>query len=78
MSTLAEIEGAILELPPQQFAALREWIHERTESTVPAGEDAALEAALLASLESPRVPMDEVFFSRVRQLLSQRPASHAA
>ncbi len=34
MSTVAEIESAIEQLPPEDFRALREWIIQRTEKAV--------------------------------------------
>ena len=33
MSTVAEIEAAIEQLPPEDFRALREWIVKRAEGT---------------------------------------------
>ena len=33
MSTVAEIEAAIAQLPPEDFRALREWMAKRAEKT---------------------------------------------
>lgn len=33
MSTVAEIEAAIAQLPPEEFRALREWIIQRSAET---------------------------------------------
>lgn len=68
MSTLPEIEQAIEQLPPEQFAALADWIVRRREETwdremeedAKSGRLAALHARLeQANAGEPEVPLDD-------------------
>lgn len=68
MSTVAQLEASIQNLPPREFFDLADWMTQRhlqilTEDEF---ESPELEAAMLLALESPREPVDDTFFASVR------------
>jgi len=68
MTTVAQIEDAIRELPADSFMELMDWMERRQDEVL--GEDGyespELEAAMLKALDSPRYPLDEAFLDSVR------------
>ena len=78
MSTLAQIETSIETLPAQDFLALASWMTNRRMTNrhlrmvaTDEFESAALEAELLAAIDSPRHPANADFFASVRSLAAQ-------
>lgn len=69
MTTVAQIEDAISELPADSFMELLDWMERRHDEVV--GEDAyespELEAAMLKALDSPRQPINEELYEGIRQ-----------
>lgn len=68
MTTVAQIEDAIRELPANSFMELLDWMERRQDEVL--GEDGyespELEAAMLKALDSPRYPLDKAFLDSIR------------
>lgn len=65
MSTVAQIEAAILELPQDSFLELFERLSARREAI--AYESPELEAELLKAADGPWIPVDAAFWDSIRQ-----------
>lgn len=69
MTTVAQIEDAIRELPADSFMELLDWMERRQDEVL--GEDGyespELEAAMLKALDSPRQPINDELYEGIRQ-----------
>lgn len=82
MSTLAEIEAAILGLPPQDKLRLVEWFDEHSEDLTPVTEDQQSEIRRRADelLAQPGLaqPLTPAFFDRLRGKIADVRAAQAS
>ena len=70
MSTVAQLEAAILELPEDSFLELFDRLSARHDAI--AYESPELEAELLKAVDGPWHPVDEAFWDSIRQSWSSR------
>lgn len=73
MPAISEIEASIEALPTREFFTLLGWIAERHLEILAADafESPELEAAMLKSLDSPRLIVDEALLADIRARAAQ-------